>query len=194
MLVTFTPRSTVYTGGRGGQRRGHRPEERTRALFAAASLMLAAASCKSEPPPARLSDTEGRVFELRYAQKPWVPRQTSGPQFGTGSGPLHVRTLSRLMAACNGDPEGGAPPAENCRALVCSSDRQCPPVADTSVPGTCISGLCVDPSRDIQMADAILLCLAGTGLGKHSPAQADRYALAVNCGTPCQVPTPCRQP
>jgi hypothetical protein len=39
-----------------------------------------------------------------------------------------------------------------------------------------------------------MLCLAGTGLGRETPAQVERYALALNCGNPCRIPTPCAQP
>jgi hypothetical protein len=39
-----------------------------------------------------------------------------------------------------------------------------------------------------------MLCLSGTGLGRETPAQIERYALALNCGSPCKIPAPCAQP
>jgi hypothetical protein len=39
-----------------------------------------------------------------------------------------------------------------------------------------------------------VLCLSGTGLGHETPEQVERIALARHCGTPCEVPSPCRQP
>jgi hypothetical protein len=50
--------------------------------------------------------------------------------------------------------------------------------------GTCIDGLCTEPANGIGVADAVMLCLAGTGWGRDSPVQVDRYALAMNCGSP----------
>jgi hypothetical protein len=39
-----------------------------------------------------------------------------------------------------------------------------------------------------------MLCLAGSGLGSEQARQVERYALGMNCGAPCKVPAPCRQP
>jgi hypothetical protein len=39
-----------------------------------------------------------------------------------------------------------------------------------------------------------MLCLAGTGKPGNTPLQVQRYAMALNCGSPCKVPAPCRQP
>jgi hypothetical protein len=59
--------------------------------------------------------------------------------------------------------------------------------------GQCVHGRCSDPAEAISVQDAILLCLAGTGTGRETPAQIERYALALNCGTPCRIPAPCQQ-
>jgi hypothetical protein len=38
-----------------------------------------------------------------------------------------------------------------------------------------------------------MLCLWGKGLGRDTPKQVERLSMALNCGTPCKVPAPCRQ-
>jgi len=109
------------------------------------------------------------------------------------SGHFQVRRTGYLVAAC---PAPDAPleaPITQCRALVCRADGDCPP-AHGLKQGTCINGLCVEPSHNINAEDAIVLCLAGTGAGYGSPQQVERFALGLNCGQPCRVPSPCRQP
>jgi len=76
---------------------------------------------------------------------------------------------------------------------VCSGDANCPP-AHGSKDGHCVNGLCVEPSGELNTDDAVMLCLAGTGLGKDSPEQVSRFAMALNCGSPCKIPAVCRQP
>jgi len=66
--------------------------------------------------------------------------------------------------------------------------------AGGDVRATCLAELCIDPVKKISTADAIMLCLAGTGLGRNTGRQAERYALGLNCGDPCVVPSACRQP
>ena len=39
-----------------------------------------------------------------------------------------------------------------------------------------------------------MLCLSGTGLGRETPRQIERYALALNCGKPCPCPRLVRSP
>jgi hypothetical protein len=60
--------------------------------------------------------------------------------------------------------------------------------------GQCLHHRCSDPAAALSVQDSIMLCLAGTGLGRETPAQIERYALALNCGSPCTVPAPCQQP
>ena len=103
-----------------------------------------------------------------------------------------LHTAGRFVSICD---TSGAEPAEttDCRILVCSKDDECPP--KHGLPhGACLNGLCADPANPVGKDDVILLCMSGTGLGRSSPAQADRFALAKNCGTPCTIPTPCRKP
>jgi hypothetical protein len=60
--------------------------------------------------------------------------------------------------------------------------------------GQCLNHHCGDAAEPLGVQDAIMLCLAGTGLGRKTAAQIERYALALNCGSPCTVPAPCPQP
>jgi hypothetical protein len=99
---------------------------------------------------------------------------------------LFVRRRSRAIGLCSGEADF------ECRALVCTADAECPSLGSRSE-GSCVNGLCIEPANEIGRDDAVMLCLFGTGPGKSSPVQVDRYALAVNCGSPCQVPRVCRQ-
>jgi hypothetical protein len=125
-------------------------------------------------------DTEGRSVRLQC--------DGSGHCAVQGS-PLTLRASGRLMALCDmasSDPR-------DCRALVCSGDADCPD-AERANRGSCVNGLCIEPAHQLAVADAVALCLAGTGQGKDAPRQVERYAMALNCGSPCTVPKPCRQP
>ena len=136
-----------------------------------------------------LADTEGRQFKARCSSESGCElTQTAGPQGGAVS----VARRGRLIAVCPAT-EAGVPAAGECRPLVCSDDDGCPS-AEGLDHGTCINGLCVEPSRELNVDDSVMLCLAGTGLGRRAPAQVERFALGLNCGTPCRVPRTCRQP
>jgi len=103
---------------------------------------------------------------------------------------LVIHTTGNLVALCDVNEAKKPDATTDCRALTCDADVECPPMHGLSH-GTCINGLCREPSANIGVDDAVLLCLAGTGLGTTQP---DRLALAVNCGSPCRVPAVCRQP
>lgn len=136
----------------------------------------------------RLSDTEGRRFDAKCAAETGCTlTETDGTR---ANGRTVLRALGRLVAAC--DVTTGEEPesAAECRALVCTGDDQCPP-APNVVASACIDGTCSDPSRETGTADAVILCLAGTGLGRRTPRQIERYALGLNCGKPCRVPAIC---
>lgn len=105
---------------------------------------------------------------------------------GSVRGDLTLRRRSRAIGLCAGEADF------DCRALTCKSDGDCPSLAGRT-DGSCVNGLCLEPANEISRDDAVMLCLAGTGPGRSSPVQIDRYALAVNCGSPCQVPRVCRQ-
>jgi hypothetical protein len=106
---------------------------------------------------------------------------------------LVLRSPGRLVGICTA--AAGAEPQSpaHCRAIVCTADSACPP-AEGMDRGQCVNGLCTEPAHPIGVADAVMLCLAETGIGRETPRQVERYAMALNCGTPCRIPSPCRQP
>ncbi len=138
--------------------------------------------CRHTPRLA-LHDTEGRTFTATCSTDTGCRLHDKGVAF---------RVTGRLVGICN-VPAGQTPQASDCRALTCQQDTDCPS-RHHMTHGTCLDGLCIEPAHPINVDDAVMLCLAGTGLGKSSPKQVQRYALALNCGTPCKVPAPCRQP
>ena len=136
-----------------------------------------------------LSDTEGRRFQAKCGGEGSCElTQTAGPDAGAVS----LAARGRLIAACPAS-DGGSVAAGDSRPLVCSSDDGCPPAQGLDH-GTCINSLCVEPSHELNTDDSVMLCLAGTGLGRSAPAQVERFALGLNCGSPCRVPRTCRQP
>jgi hypothetical protein len=138
-----------------------------------------------------LEDTEGRKFTARLRDGEVIALT----HFDSSSGeePFRLERTGYLVAVCPGAAPASDTPVAMCRALVCGGDKSCPPAHGLKI-GTCINGLCIEPSKTISPKDAIMLCLAGTGAGNSSPAQIERFALGLNCGQPCKVPTPCRQP
>lgn len=143
--------------------------------------------------PRSLRDTEGRTFEATCPKgAPCRVTQKSGPR--RADKPQQALLLgSRLVGVCD-VAEGSAPQGPfDCRPLGCDSDAECPPLHGMK-DGQCLNRRCSDPAEAIGVQDSIMLCLAGTGLGRDKPEQIERYALALNCGTPCNVPAPCQQP
>lgn len=143
--------------------------------------------------PRVVRDSEGRTFEATCtANAPCKFSQKSGPQRVE----KQTQTLmigSRLVGIC--DVKEGAPPENpsDCRPLSCASDHDCPPLHGMK-DGQCLNKRCSDPAEAISVQDSIMLCLAGTGLGRETPEQVERYAMAINCGSPCKIPAPCQQP
>jgi len=137
-----------------------------------------------------LHDTEGRAFTAIVRDNEVTQVKLS--HLPDSSNPFELRRAGHLIAACPA-PDASKSPMTHCRALVCKADADCPP-AHGLKQGTCINALCIEPSRDIVADDAVLLCLAGTGADYASPLQVERFALGLNCGHPCRVPSPCRQP
>jgi hypothetical protein len=171
------------------------------ALVALALLAGSVATACKRSPSYRLTDTEGRQFEATCTSEgDCTLKQTDGPKRTDGPTGVVLRALGRLVAACDvrgqSDGDGAATGAEpqspaDCRALVCKSDDECPPAPN--VPSsTCIEGTCSDPARDTTTPDSVILCLKGTGPGRSTPRQIERYALGLNCGAPCRIPAPCR--
>ncbi len=143
--------------------------------------------------PRQVRDSEGRTFEATCLSKaPCKFQQKAGPR--RVEKPTQTLLLgSRLVGICD-VKEGEAPPYPfDCRPLDCQSDAECPPLHDMK-DGQCLNRRCSDPAEPIGVQDSIMLCLSGTGLGRETPAQVERYALALNCGDPCKIPAPCAQP
>ena len=164
-----------------------------RVIFAAAVSAVLGGGCRTQT-DRTLRDTEGRQFSAQCAAgKSCVVKQTSGAPAPSGQPAVLLRSPGRLIGVCTA-AEGAEPqtPAE-CRALVCAGDDACPP-AQGMKEGQCVNGLCTEPSHRLGVADAVMLCLAGTGVGRDSAHQVERYAMALNCGEPCRIPSPCRQP
>ena len=139
----------------------------------------------------RLKDTEGRQFEAQCKNKSCELTRVDGSDAEKQRAVLSH--TGRLVGVCNVHSSGVKPRDFDCRALECSSQKDCPPLYGQEE-GDCLNGLCIDPANEFAPADAVMLCLAGTGLGREAPMQVERYALALNCGNPCRIPNPCRQP
>jgi len=162
-------------------------------LAALSALVVTSAGCKSTS-ERRLQDSEGRQFLAKCERTgECMLSQLAGAQRHDGKTALALSSTGRLVGICDVLP-GHAPdgPAD-CRALVCQADADCPP-AHGMKNGQCMNALCTDPAQTLGPPDSIMLCLAGSGLGNEQARQVERYALGLNCGNPCKVPAPCRQP
>lgn len=141
-----------------------------------------------------LGDTEGRSFSAECDRDGSCKlKRVTGESASTDKSELSLYSPGRMVAICDVAPGAEPAAASDCRVLTCKQDGDCPPghgIKD----GACINGLCTEPSHDLIADDAVMLCLAGTGLGRSAPNQVARYAMALNCGSPCRVPAPCRQP
>ena len=142
--------------------------------------------------PRLIKDTEGRTFEATCPEN-------AACKFEQKSGPRRIEkptqallTGSRLVGICDVTSESAPDSPFDCRPLNCQTDAECPPLHGMK-DGQCLHGRCSDPAEAISVQDSVMLCLAGTGFGRETPAQIERYALALNCGTPCTVPAPCQQ-
>ncbi len=145
----------------------------------------------SRPEVLQLRDTEGRKFTAQVKQDEVV--QLSSSDVSSRSDSFVLQRKGYLVAICPESSQMSTTAIGDCRGLICTGDYDCPPAHGLKM-GTCINGLCVEPSQTINSDDAIMLCLAGTGIGRSSTLQVDRFALGLNCGQPCRVPSPCRQP
>jgi hypothetical protein len=177
---------------------------RCRSSWAVATGCLAVfASCRGGN-ALTLRDSEGRSFLCqRTGDRVYALTQKSGPgaQPASDGEPTKIRaapvfrlqSTGRVVGVCGPVDSGGELAPSDCRPVVCESDRDCPASEGLSS-GVCINQLCVEPSHAVNSDDAVMLCLAGTGLLPRTATQVERLALGLNCGTPCRVPRPCRQP
>src|SRR5512138_3305256 len=165
-------------------------------LVLTAGLTVLGSSCRGHVEQT-LGDSEGRSFLARCtAERVCTLTQKSGPTSDVAGGAkvpgrMELRNTGRLVGVC-GPFHGDAPNPTDCRPIVCKAEANCPP-ADGLTTGVCIDGLCTEPSHAINSDDAVMLCLAKTGLGRQSPLQIERLALGLNCGNPCRIPKPCQQ-
>ncbi|HWZ92994.1 MAG TPA: hypothetical protein VNW92_29215 [Polyangiaceae bacterium] len=141
-----------------------------------------------------LTDTEGRTFSAKCERSGvCTSTQAFGAKRSDGKSAQALLLTGHVMGICDVEP-GQAPGApSDCRALVCQSDADCPPNHGLK-DGQCLNALCTDGAQPLDSTDSVMLCLAGSGLGRDQPRQVERFALGLNCGTPCKVPAPCRQP
>ena len=151
-----------------------------------------------------IKDTEGRSFLARCgADRTCTLTANSGPsdklevdgrphEVSAGRG-YKFRATGRVVGICGPIAAGAEPAASDCRPVVCETDGDCPASEGLRV-GVCINRNCTEPSHTINSDDAVMLCLAETGIFPRTALQIERFALGLNCGTPCRVPKPCRQP
>jgi hypothetical protein len=171
----------------GSNSGGCRPVARlSRCCGLSAALLLWACS---KPTETTLRDSEGQQYRAVCPERgPCSIEQLAGS--GT-AGQLVLHSPGRIVGVCT--LSTGSVVLASCRPLGCHSENECPG-AHGLEHGVCIGGLCVEPSQGLVTADAVMLCLAGTGRPSNKPLQVQRYAMALNCGSPCKVPAPCRQP
>jgi hypothetical protein len=143
-----------------------------------------------------LVDSEQRRFALqcekdgRCSVTAATPTETEPKRTGGAAQSFTLRATGRVVGICSVSVAGAAANLSDCRPLVCRSDAECPP-ADGLNHGVCINDLCTEPSHAVISDDAVLLCLAATGTPSGAALQVERFALGLNCGTPCRIPKPC---
>jgi hypothetical protein len=156
-------------------------------------LVTSLAGCKSTS-VRELVDTERRHFSAKCQRSGECElSQISGDKRPTGKSALSLLRVGRLVGICDVEKGHGPDTPAECRALVCQSDADCPPGHGLK-DGQCLNALSTDPAQALSPEDSVMLCLAGSGLGHEQARQVERYALGLNCGSPCKVPAPCRQP
>jgi hypothetical protein len=121
------------------------------------------------------------------------PRTVERKKKGEETSAYALRASGRLVGVCGPLLSESSLQLADCRPLICQNDADCPP-AEGLTRGVCINQLCTAPAHEFNSDDAVLLCLAGTGGPNQTALQAERFALGLNCGTPCRIPKVCRQP
>lgn len=170
------------------------PRMRTRGARTAllVGLLASASSCKKTL-SVTLEDTESRKFELRCEGSECKVSRLAAPPVAPAKVEVRIVSVGRIMGICDVAPGDENPPPFDCRPIVCSTNEQCPRAVGLEY-GVCVNEHCIEPSHDITVEDSIMLCLAGTGVGRDTPKQAELYVMAYNCGSPCRVPRVCSQP
>jgi hypothetical protein len=152
---------------------------------------VVAVSCgKNEP--RTLRDSEGRTFSAQCTKEGVCQVTQTGGAAWPGKPELLMHRESRLIGICRAGPSKVIESPGDCRVVVCESDGDCPP-AHGLPHGACVNGTCTEQSRELDENDAAMLCLWGLGLGRDTPKHVERLSMALNCGTPCEIPAPCRQ-
>ncbi len=159
-------------------------------LLAPSLLLLLVPSCKRASEHT-LHDTEGREARARCEpDRECVVTLVKGSHASDKTA-LGIHTPGHLVGLCDVGATGKPDSPSDCRPIVCQRDSECPP-AHGMTNGTCVDDLCIEPTAEaVTVEDAVMLCLAGTGLGTTKP---DRLAMGLNCGSPCKIPAVCRQP
>ncbi len=187
--LAYSPVAPGWEPLENGARRKTRAARPMKRVLIFNALVLAGCT---KPHPASVEDTEGRVFSVKCEAEVCTLTQTDGPKAKLGRPRLH--TTGRVISVCDASSVGAPPAPDACRPVVCADDRDCPALDGGKAQATCSRGSCVNPGEKLRVGDAVTLCLAGTGLGRRTAKQAERYALGLNCGNPCVVPSVCRQP
>jgi len=163
------------------------------AALAGLGGVLCMAGCKSVS-ERELADSEGRRFLAKCERSgECALSQIAGSKRADEKSAFVLTRTGRLVGICDVLPSHGPDTPADCRPLVCLHDTDCPPGHGLK-DGQCLNALCTDPAQALVPPDSVMLCLAGSGLGNDQARQVERYALGLNCGTPCKVPAPCRQP
>lgn len=142
-----------------------------------------------------VKDSEGRAFTVRCGEveSSCTLSPAAGSKLSEGAHAILMKSEGRLLGACEAESDSAPVHPGDCRPLRCERDVDCPPLHGPGT-GSCLGKWCVDPAHAIGPNDAVMLCLAGTGVGHGTPLQVERYALGLNCGSPCVVPKPCQKP
>jgi hypothetical protein len=159
--------------------------------WALSALTIVLGACDSTE-AIELADTEGRRFQATCDKGQCRFQRSSAAAVAPEKTEVVLNSSGRVVGICDVAPSN-SPQIEDCRALICQHDRSCPPQHGLET-GHCLNGVCINPEQSLSPSDAVLLCLAGTGLGRKAPKQVERFAMALNCGDPCRIPAPCRQP
>lgn len=147
-------------------------------------------------PQITLTDSEQRQFLLTCGTNgscAVAANRSSAPEPANArkTDDYALRSTGRVVGICGPVASGQSTNLSDCRPLICKSNSDCPPAQGLSK-GVCINQLCTEPSHELTSEDAVMLCLAGTGAPSQTPAQVERFALGLNCGSPCRIPKPCR--